>query len=214
MTAENEVPPPFQQVRRADLSGAAVLFQRYAEATDKPDSAPPLPLAPVDAARVAIVVDGVGSSSARLHCSGVVAALGSAGFTVTVFSYSELSVEFYDPRDVVRANLDSAVERLDEYIGRYLGSECLLLIGYSFGGFVIAEWLFRQSAHLRDLPGLKGVILVASPVRLNAGQIWFGQEPDRYESQPKHNDPYQPIATAPSEEPSHPRANRDFGKIR
>ncbi|MHB8577228.1 MAG: hypothetical protein ACYDCQ_18100 [Dehalococcoidia bacterium] len=118
---------PFASDDRFDLRGAATLFTNFADKTDPPERHTPLPLPPVTSLRVAIVVDGLGSSSAGLLLRDVVERLEADGFAVCVVCYRGPGTDTYDQRDVVLSSLDTLVDYLDHYVGRYRKASCLLL---------------------------------------------------------------------------------------
>jgi len=160
-----------------DMRGVAILFNRYKRVAVAGIEQHCLPLPLPSGERVAIVVDGIGSSSRQLWMRTPIRYLEELGFAVCVFSYRGIDTPFYEPRDTVRDNLNQLVGFLDEYVDFYRSAELIILVGYSFGGMVVSEWLSRNRSNLRDAENFRGSCLIASPIRLTASRIWYSDEP-------------------------------------
>lgn len=176
MASEPLPAAPFAQV---DLRRAAVLYGVVLDHPTIPLSAhTPLSLPPRDSHRVAIVVDGLGSSTAKLWVEGILPCLEDQGVATCAFNYRGRGAQFYQPEDTVLERFDMLVERLSEYIDYYRDAQCLVLIGYSFGGIIISQWLFQQSSRVTEIPAFKGSCLIASPIRLRSTQTYYSREPE------------------------------------
>ncbi len=138
-----------------------------------------LPMPPSNCETAVLMVDGVGSSSAGLRVGRLVHQIDDAGFNPCVFSYRGIISHFYQPSDTVHAKFDDLVHHLDEYVEYYSHVRCLVLVGYSFGGVVVSEWLYRREDSLKALPGFKGVCLIASPVRVQATRVRYARPYER-----------------------------------
>lgn len=145
---------------------------------------------------VAILLDGIGSSSDYGHLDSLIARIEaeSSGFEVRVFSYKGKDNPAYIPKDTVETDFYELVELLDEYVKLYSDAECVVLIGYSLGGVIATQWLHNQATMLNqsrtesngksalesDL-GVSELILIASPVLLNPSLIDYEYTHEKYD---------------------------------
>lgn len=167
-------------VEQVDLGRAAIIVDRYMDATTPLITHTPLPLPPTDTTgRVVILVDGIGSSSVGLATREANDWLSDDGFHTCIFSYRGLDSRFYQPQDTVR-NLSELAYLLDEYVVYYSSAESVVVVGYSFGGLVVAQWLFDRGASIVELENFDGTCLVASPIRLRMSNIHYLQDTTRH----------------------------------
>ncbi len=170
-------PPQSGPLAQVDLRRVSVLFGSVLDRPTVPLSEHvPLVIPAQDSRRVAIVVDGVGSSTAKLLVGGILPCLEEQGFATCVFNYRGMRARFYQPADTVLTRFEALVEFLSEYIAYYRAAECLVLVGYSFGGIIVSQWLFQQGSRISDLPGFRGSCLIASPIRLRPTQVHYSRE--------------------------------------
>jgi hypothetical protein len=163
-----------------DMRGVAILFNRYKSMGVDGIERHCLSLPSPTSGRVAIVVDGIGSSSRQLWMRRPIRYLEEMGFDVCVFSYRGIDTPYYEPRDTVRDNLNQLVGHLDDYVEYYRNAECLLLTGYSFGGMVVSEWLSRDNGSISAADNFRGSCLIASPIRLTSSRIYYSDEPEKF----------------------------------
>ena len=123
----------------------------------------------MDAKRVVLMVDGMGSSSAGLY-------LGRVGESiehrfeadVCIFNYAGFDARFYYPEHTVLVPFEELLYEFERYVQRYRSAEQLVLIGYSKGGLVVREYLWRKFQSGTLQPNVVGCCLIASPISLNA----------------------------------------------
>lgn len=166
---------------RLGLDKVAILFDKYKNEAFPNSEHSSLPLPGPESEWVVIVLDGIGSSSAGLAIQKIVEWLTRAEnhhqFSVCVFSYLGRSTRTYEPRDTVHSDLGDLVAYLDDYLDYYSRAKCIVLVGYSFGGLIISEWLYKHRHELiapaAAYTAFKGSCLIASPVRLRTTRVYY-----------------------------------------
>lgn len=111
----------------------------------------------------------------------------SKSFDICVYSYRGIEhvrsrqEHVYQPSDTVLTNLAVLTKNLDDYIRYYSGSPCIALLGYSFGGLIITNWLYARMDRLLTggIPAFKGSCLIASPIRIHPTRISYGDIQDK-----------------------------------
>lgn len=178
---------PYEQV---PLDRAAILVNACRDSEIAGEDHDDLPLPASSAPRIAIILDGLCSSSGGLATAGLVQWIWEdTNFEVCVFSYKGISTQRYQPRDTVLAKFDDLVEYLDEYLAFYSQAECVVLVGYSFGGLIISEWLYRRADEIirrqtgtgttasdPRVSAFSGSCLIASPIRLRTTRVYYQHE--------------------------------------
>lgn len=164
---------PYAQI---EMGKVAILFEAHLEDWRDWTEHVPLHLPPPDAEKVVIAVDGLGSSSAGLYLPLVTDYLEELGFQICNFSYRGIATHFYQPEDTAKSAFEDLVKHLGDYIQYFKAAQDIVLLGYSFGGLVIAEWLYRQAEAVQDIPALRGSILLASPIRIRSTRIKYRRE--------------------------------------
>lgn len=172
-----------------DLYNLAKRVDRFKNSVHSDEDHKPMLRARVHAKRVAIVLDGTGSSSARLYTNDVIECVQMAGFKVTVFSYQGPNSHRYEPRDTLRTGLSALVDHLDKYIAEYSTAENIVLIGYSLGGLIATEWMYRyrdeielrQAKHRKSQAetsnrAISGMFLLASPIRICGRGVTYSRD--------------------------------------
>lgn len=187
MTEQGPFPPEFPYEQLA-LDHVAILFDLVKDKVDPPAQHRDLPLPEPPVGNVVIALDGIGSSSAGLAIADLVDWIqADTDFDVCVFSYLGLPSRRYEPRDTVRTDFDRLVQYLDQYIARYANADCIVLLGYSFGGLIISEWLYRHRREFlqqqgQDAPvagassgigAVRGSALITSPIRLSTTRVFY-----------------------------------------
>lgn len=165
---------------------------RNSDDNEPPDELPPDP--DQDEEYVAIVVDGLGSSSAHLFVDKVIQWIeDEPHFKPCVFSYRGFGTRGYHAIDTVTVGFDFLANELDKYVYHYSKAKYLVLIGYSLGGLIVSEWIYRNRDNIYDWHtrgwdankpepgnGFVGTCFVASPLRVSSTSIRY----DRTEPQP------------------------------
>jgi predicted alpha/beta-fold hydrolase len=168
--------PPLRQV---NFDQVAVVFYYHNNRVLPEARHRDLPLPDPTTRRVVILVDGIGSSSADLHVAELIEWIPvDTGFEVCVYSYAGIATRRYQPRDTVHTPFGRLVEQLDEYVSYYANAECIVLVGYSFGGLIIGEWLYSHRDEIiagtrANVAGFAGSCLIASPIRLRTTMIYY-----------------------------------------
>jgi len=164
---------------KISLDKVAILFDRCIENEEPLDRHTALPLPPPTTRRVAILLDGICSSSTGLSLSQPARWIEDdtiCGLEVCVFNYTGISSRFYQERDTVHADFDTLVQYLDEHVDYYKNAQQLILVGYSFGGLIISEWLYRHRDDIQEVSNLRGVCFVASPIRVQGTRVHYERE--------------------------------------
>lgn len=163
-----------------DLGRVSVLFRQFIDETRPQTDHTELPFPPLpNNGKVAILVDGLGSSSAGLYLDKVKDWLEEEGFAVCVFSYRGMGTRTYEPRDTVRSRLPMLVRSLNDYVEHYSGVEKLALVAFSFGGIIVSEWLYERGRSINLLPCFMGSCLIASPIRLQGSRVRYVWQPTK-----------------------------------
>lgn len=177
---------PYEQVA---LDRAVILFDLVKDRVDPIEDHRELPLPDPPVRSIVIALDGIGSSSAGLAIANIIDWISlDTDFEVCVFSYQGFGTRHYDRRDTVRTDFDDLVQALDRYIEYYADADCIVLLGYSFGGLIVSEWLYRNRMAIftsepvttdeesHSNPGtssVRGSCLVASPIRLSTTRVYI-----------------------------------------
>lgn len=174
MTPSNEAEFPFENI---DLDRVAIVFDAHKDKEILPwEKHRALPLPPPQSSRVAILVDGLGSSSAGTYVAEITKDLETEGFSTAVYSYGGIVTHFYQPKDTIVTEFTDHVSHLDDYVHYYRQAEDVVLVGYSFGGLVVSEWLYEQQSGVRAIKNFRGSCLVASPIRLSPTRVRYRRE--------------------------------------
>lgn len=175
---------------RVPLDRVAILVNAFKDLDYADEDHADLPLPAPSESKIAIILDGLGSSSAGLATAELADWISEdTDFEVCVFSYKGISSQRYQPRDTVRVRFDDLVEYLDTYMEFYSRAECIVLVGYSFGGLVISEWLYRRADEIIKrqsgtgteaseprVAAFSGSCLIATPIRLRTTRVYYQHE--------------------------------------
>lgn len=181
---------------KVPLDSLSHFVNKYLEDSTDITAQKPVNAAPAkDTQCVAILIDGMGSESGDNGYFGnlVDRIPKETGFKVCMFSYRGIDNPRYTPRDTVCTKLDDLVKHLDDYVTYYSESKCIVLIGYSLGGLIASEWLYRHRREMQRHEVLDGelsqtvtnrgideLILIASPVRMKTDRIEFNNHKAKY----------------------------------
>lgn len=124
---------------------------------------------------VAVLVDGFCSTTAgdglRVRFT-VQPIFEASGLKPAILCYKKRAT-MYNPSDTISVSFDELVDIIDRLVRRFKSARHVILLGYSFGGLIVSEWLYE--AH-RDgvLPdNIAGAFYVASPIRLSGTAIRY-----------------------------------------
>lgn len=112
--------------------------------------------------RVAIVVDGLGSSSASRSTDHVAKWLEEANWATCRYSYAGIRTHFYEAKDTLPEDFKRLAAILNDYVTYYTDADELILIGYSLGGMIIWRWLHECKVMGSFPNNVHGCCLIAS----------------------------------------------------